>query len=364
MCAAFAKKTCRLPRGNQGECCIFQGGNRQAFGNGSARARCYHARMTILLSHTTALRFWRSDARRGEALASPRRVPTQRARMALSRRKKIDIPTSLLAESESGVVEILVGSKGARIRTARIASHVWSLPVPNSSFCACSKNVVVSSPEFCFLQMASTLSVVELIRLGFELCGTYSMHDEGFSVAEEPLTTVARLGRFLETAQGLRGLDKARRAVRYLINGSASPMETAFAMLLCLPYALGGYGIGRPRLNYRVEIPASLRVEAGRSICVFDMCWPALRLTCEYDSNTWHSDAAAIDKDARRRNAALILLGYRSITVSWAQVADPAAFNRLAHQIARATGKRLRYRDPGFTRAHCALRERVLPHRR
>lgn len=363
MRAAFAKKTCRLPRGNQGEWCVFRRGNRQAFGNGSARMRCYHALMTILLSHTTALRFWRSSARRGEALASSRRASTQRARIALTRCKKVDIPISLLTEFESGAVDMLVGSKGVRVRTARVASHVWSLPVPNNSFCACSKNVVVSSPEFCFLQMASTLSIVELIQLGFELCGTYSMRDEGFSVADGSLTTVAQLGRFLEAAQGLRGLDKARRAVRYLINGSASPMETAFAMLLCLPYALGGYGIRRPQLNYRTEVPASLRAEAGRSICVFDMCWPALRLACEYDSNTWHSDAAAIDKDARRRNAMLILFGYRSITVSWAQVVDPAAFNRLARQIARATGKRLRYRDPGFTRAHFALRECVLPHR-
>lgn len=236
--------------------------------------------MTILLSYTTALRFWRSSARRGEALASSRRASTQRARIALTRCKKVDIPISLLTEFESGAVDMLVGSKGVRVRTARVASHVWSLPVPNNSFCACSKNVVVSSPEFCFLQMASTLSIVELIQLGFELCGTYSMRDEGFSVADGSLTTAAQLGRFLEAAQGLRGLDKARRAVRYLINGSASPMETAFAMLLCLPYALGGYGIRRPQLNYRTEVPASLRAEAGRSICVFDMCWPALRLAC------------------------------------------------------------------------------------
>ena len=32
------------------------------------------------------------------------------------------------------------------------------------------------------------------------------------------------------------------------------------------------------------------------------------------------------------------------------------AFNRLAHQLAKRLGKRLRYVDPGFTRAHLELR--------
>jgi len=40
-------------------------------------------------------------------------------------------------------------------------------------------------------------------------------------------------------------------------------------------------------------------------------------------------------------------------------VMDSASFNRLARQIANLTGKRLRYVDPGFTRAHLALREEL-----
>ena len=42
------------------------------------------------------------------------------------------------------------------------------------------------------------------------------------------------------------------------------------------------------------------------------------------------------------------------------QVMDAGAFNRLAHQLAKQTGKRLRYSDPDFTRKHRALRSELL----
>ena len=57
---------------------------------------------------------------------------------------------------------------------------------------------------------------------------------------------------------------------------------------------------------------------------------------------------------------ALIALGYTVVTVTRGQVRDAGAFNRLAHQLAKQTGKRLRYSDPDFTRKHRALRSELL----
>ncbi len=57
---------------------------------------------------------------------------------------------------------------------------------------------------------------------------------------------------------------------------------------------------------------------------------------------------------------ALIALGYTVVTVTRGQVMDAGAFNRLAHQLAKQTGKRLRYSDPDFTRKHRALRSELL----
>ncbi|MFR1639296.1 MAG: hypothetical protein ACLSVD_09055 [Eggerthellaceae bacterium] len=62
--------------------------------------------------------------------------------------------------------------------------------------------------------------------------------------------------------------------------------------------------------------------------------------------------------DARRRST-LITLGFTVVTVSKGQVMDSGAFNRLAHQLAKRLGKRLRYVDPGYTRAPRAARRVV-----
>mgnify|MGYP007055184147 FL=1 len=57
------------------------------------------------------------------------------------------------------------------------------------------------------------------------------------------MTTVERLRAFTENVGPVHGRKKAARALQYVMGDSASPRETALAMLLCLPYRLGGYGI-------------------------------------------------------------------------------------------------------------------------
>lgn len=122
----------------------------------------------------------------------------------------------------------------------------------------------MSTPEFCFLQMAGCLSLVQLIQLGFELCGTYALVGGAPAVRRAaPLTTKVKLAAFVEQSSGARGCKKAARAVRYVQDGAASPMETMLAMMLCLPYGLGGYGLEKPLINHRVDVPSSSK--AGRS---------------------------------------------------------------------------------------------------
>ena len=94
---------------------------------------------------------------------------------------------------------------------------------------------------------------------------------------------------------------------------------------------------------------------ADRKHCVCDLCWPESKLAAEYDSELHHVDPERRESDARRRST-LITLGFTVVTVSKGQVMDSGAFNRLAHQLAKRLGKRLRYVDPGFTRAHLELR--------
>ena len=126
-----------------------------------------------------------------------------------------------------------------------------------------------------------------------------------------------------------------------------------------MPYGLGGYGLEKPLINHRVDVPSSSKRLADRAYCVCDLCWPEAKLCVEYDSARYHVDPDRQDSDARRRST-LIALGYTVVTVTRGQVMDAGAFNRLAHQLAKQTGKRLRYSDPDFTRKHRALRSELL----
>ena len=208
--------------------------------------------------------------------------------------------------------------------------------------------------------MATKLTFAKLVLLGFELCGTYALAVDGPARRTiAPLTSAVKLRSFAEGAVGMRGRKVALQASRYVLDGSASPMESTLAMMLSLPYAKGGYGLPVPLLNYRVDIPQRARKRADRRYCECDLCWPDAHLAVEYDSDLYHSDSLRQESDARRRNT-LIALGFTVVTVSRGQISDGAAFNRLANQLAKILKKRFRYKDPGFSRAHLALREELL----
>lgn len=312
--------------------------------------------MDILIGYESALDYWRTVGPNYLRGYDARQAATRRARRALTSSER---PTLSEGNRRPAGCTLplctLVGSVDVRTRTPAVLSSFCSV-LPERSFVDAGEGFLMSTPEFCFLQMANRLSLARLIMLGYELCGTYVLVDKGPAPRRDaPLTTVAKLRTFVEGASNARGRKKALRALRYVLDRSASPMESALAMLLCLPYGLGGYGLPEPRLNYRVDVPPSFRAMADRKHCVCDLCWPESKLAAEYDSELHHADLERRESDARRRST-LITLGFTVVTVSKGQVMDSGAFNRLAHQLAKRLGKRLRYVDPGFTRAHLELR--------
>lgn len=316
--------------------------------------------MDILIGHNSALEYWRTVGVAFLGDRRLRRMATTRARRACSSLEKPRLSGG--NRRPAGCIlplEVLVSSRAARTEASSVVSSFWSTSLPECSFVGAGQGFLVSTPEFMFLQMANRLSLARLIMLAFELCGTYTLAAEGPALRRKAsLTTVAKLQAFVEAAPGSRGSKKALRALRYVRDGSASPMESALVMLLCLPYALGGYALSWPKLNYKVDVPRSRRKLADRKYCECDLCWPVTSLVVEYDSHRHHSEAERQERDARRRST-LIALGFTIVTVSRAQVMDSGSFNRLAGQLAKLTGKRLRYQDPAFTHKHFELRAEV-----
>lgn len=311
--------------------------------------------MEIVIGYDSALEYWRTRGPGCLGNYRQRDQATRRARHALAKDERPKLTDgSRYPIGCTLPVQALVSEVTARTRTPNIISHVWP-DLPDRSVVAADEGFFVSTPEFCFVQMASRFTVVQLIQLGYELCGTYAVVHEGLAQKREaPITTVAKLRAFLEANPNMRGCKNARRALSFALDGSASPMESILTMLLCLPYRLGGYGLEWPELNYHIGVPSGMRKMADRSYCKADLCWPAKRLCLEYDSELHHADAERRESDARRRST-LTALDYTVVTVTPGQVMDSGALNRLAHQVAKLTGRRLRYVDPGFTRAHLAL---------
>ena len=257
------------------------------------------------------------------------------------------------------VADILVFDKLERRKSKACPTRLWLGGMPSGSLCPLNENVAVPSPAFTFLLMARELDLFELIAYGHELCGTYAFDDSsprGMSQRSVQLATVGDLERCLETAGGAAGVRKARRALPFIIEGSASPMETIDSMLLCLPYRYGGYGLRPPLLNYRIEFgPQACRV-AMRGSCRADMCWPDLKFAVEHQG--WHDHAGSKEYSSdRSRINALKVEGYEVIEITGGISGNLAAFEEIALEIARRQGKRILAEALGATSQRIALRK-------
>jgi very-short-patch-repair endonuclease len=261
-------------------------------------------------------------------------------------------------------LHVLVGSVSARKRDPSLHYHVSTGTFPYGSFVMMPSGIIVSSPELCFLQMAGELSFHDLMKLGYEFCGSFRVENKDSLRIEKPLTSVAKLSAYLDKAAGLYDRQNAMKALCFIIDGSASPMEAILTMILTLPYKYGGYGFPKPQLNYRIEVSEKVMnpkfKPTRRPIFYCDLYWPDKKTAVEYDSDERHFGALKIEKDAIRRNA-LESAGVRMITVSRRQLTDVTKMRVLSEVLSKLLGKRLVYKRKEFTSRNEALSRQLLP---
>lgn len=211
-----------------------------------------------------------------------------------------------------------------------------------------SRGVYVASPEFCFLEMASQMSLVSLVKLGFEMCGHYSIPVDGSETVYDlqPMTSVTMLGRFLDGVAGAHGVKRARQALRLVRPGSASPMETVAVSLFTFPTHRGGRSLGSLQMNAVIEATDTARRIARQDHFVCDLYWPGAKQDIEYDSDEFHCSRAKLHADALRRDG-LSSMGVDVMSLTSNQVFDLDLFNAIADAVERKLGKRVR-RDASF----------------
>ena len=176
----------------------------------------------------------------------------------------------------------------------------WPHSLPPRCLLGISRRARLCSPEFCFLQMARSLNLIDLIELGFELCGSYSLpaHGGDGHFEREPLTTQESIRATIDRLPGAHSSDLARRALNYVLDGSASPAETKLCMLLDhaainvlgsdLARRLGvrrrtdSYDVEERRRQLHVRLTVPLRKMSGGWVPAEDdsarlASWPELR---------------------------------------------------------------------------------------
>ena len=314
--------------------------------------------MTVFISHQSALEYWRTHR------ALPHSNTQQRCRVTLPQNPPTTEQTKLTGLSLP--LHILLREPNNRWASKTMRQHAFTGKTPEGCFMSTEEGLFVSSPEFCFLQLSGQMTLHRLIELGYELCGSYSMPAPGDSNVPErgfhlrqPLTSTKKLAVFAARMPGSSGHKKAMRALRYLLDGSASPMETKLSILLTLPYKLGGYGLIRPKLNSRINPSRIAILSSGKEYYVCDLFWPDHDLAVEYDSELFHTGLTHITADSKKRNA-LTMMGVTIITVTKQQLYSSMEFDKVARALANRLRKRLVFKNPDFAVAQRELRKQLL----
>lgn len=318
--------------------------------------------MKAFISHFTALRYWRDYFPYSSFLGAP----AQASMVEECAYRKGDLveclPDALIVPERP--IDVLIFHQNNRSSARGIDYHLWRTPLPGDAFYQDGR-FYVSSPEFTFLQLASSLSIAQLIALGCELCGTYVLQPgspsniaspyspERYPKRPEPLTTAEKLSACVESAQGARGRARARRALRYVVEASRSVMETETALKLCLPPMLGGYGIPFPTMNETIDLDAESRAIVGSRWCEGDLCWKKSKLDVEYYGDV-HAESAQMRHDAGRV-LGIEHMGWKVIVLTYSQVSSIDRFEVVAHDVANRIGHRLRKANLGQTFARTEL---------
>ncbi len=255
---------------------------------------------------------------------------------------------------DTSPLHCLVADASLRSYATGVITHYTDRPLPAGSILRLSPHVCIVSPELCFLQLATTLSVGRLTLEGMLLCGTFVRGADGNSGERLPLTSAAKLQEFIQLAPGAQGAKRARLAASHVLDNAASPMEARTEILLCLPPAWGGYGLPAPELNPDIVLSPAARALYDVKTCRPDLYWRDAKLDVEYDGDS-HEGEVGHRKDVAR----IMALEAEGITVApltYLQLNDAEAFDTVATTVAKKLGHRLRIRVKDFPQRRATLR--------
>ena len=322
------------------------------------------SKASVVFAGGSALRILRAAQSAGvrfQATTKGACLPSRSPRLEQVR-SAIDLVEGMLAGLRlERPVTLLAGAGAHRSVEGLYAVSSCSAALPKGSLLRVAKGVFVCSPELAFLREAGRgVDDVELLELGFELCGIYCSELTGPDgrYGAEPLATARALGSFARRNERLQGAARARRLAELVADRSASPRETKLALLVGLPLAKGGSGLGMPLMNHEVVANRQASLVAQRTSFRCDLCWPAHRVDVEYQSRLIHANEASRIADSQREKA-LRVMGWRVVAVTNEELDNVAGFEVIARMLRKELGKDPRIRLADYYERRLALRAQL-----
>lgn len=236
-------------------------------------------------------------------------------------------------------ISLLVPAVADRRNTEDIICRYCSAEYPAHSFFRLRAGLYMASPELVFVRMASMTTEIQLAEIAMNLCGRYyiEVNTREISRRSSFLTTPKKLSEYAHKAAGVRGAKKAINSLRWVLPNTGSPFETKMKLLFCHPLGRGGFALPFTAMNYDVKA-GKLEAITAQSEYSIDMVDEDTGICMEYDGEQYHLDQSV---DKRRRNE-LKALGWDIFPLDKAVLNDPDATIRLAMQIAKTMGVRIR----------------------
>lgn len=271
-------------------------------------------------------------------------------------------------------IHVFVNDRSKGTSTKHLITHVAPQPLPTGTFLDLGHDICICTPQFTFLRMAATVDLIDAIRIGMEFCGFYSKwrlppqhmdltltskskEERACTFGLPPVMQANQVTEYINRLAGYRGIGMASKAAKWLNDQSASPMESATYLLLCLPKRIGGYGLPIPILNSAV----TLQTPEGKKVRHPDLFWPDKDIDVEYNSDQDHSGDWARYRDSRRE-IQLHAADVRTLPLTRHQLMDKDEFHEFAWILRRMLGVRARAMPDGWELRRDDLRERLLHH--
>ena len=254
-----------------------------------------------------------------------------------------------LQQESNGKVDLLIRDVNSASTRANVALHICNSKVLSpSSLLPIDTDLkgFVTSPEFTYLQIASKLDFIGTILAGSALCSDYFLNQNGHGGVSQrqngPLTNRAAIAKFLATQGRKRGIIPAKRALQHIVEKARSPREASLALLLCLPYNLGGFNLGTVELNKPIELENRYGEKITRipdlTIQLKDKRQKRATVLLDYDPAVTHSGNQKITRDLDRENELVTGVQCPHFSVSGEMLKSFESVQGLVRQIRESTG--------------------------